>query len=527
MPATFSINVGTPTESARKQDIYTVLQDIPDNTSKLITPRDVRDAIFSVWANSVFKQTTGTSSIEYIGIDSNNPSNRDIKQKIFIGKRNFGGNDIMNNSLLSSSNETDIFLFNTKSDSTTQSATKISILSGTDSSLYAYAPYIKSEFISDGGVDNIALDIVNPSLFGGPINIYSPSGRISINNIIFPTIAESSASASNGKILRYSGVYPNGSLVWSNDTVSIANIGATGSPTNIFGSPVLINGSPMVFSDDTPLPLPVGGLTQGSTFSDVTIVEMLNRILYPYVPPALSLSLVNSSGTTYSEFGTTASIVLSYSITKYSEDISDAYIDGTTFSGITFSSSPGGILSGTLSGSTHSALIGSKSYVMKVSDDPVWLFASHSATASLNFVYPSFSGFSPVPIYVSPLSGYVASTLIMASSSISSRISIPSPGSQSISIYYSGSGYLFFAMPESYPVFRYAKDPNGYIIHDYADISSSVFFTGTQSNSVPSYLGQYPTIVPTGGGPTYSLAVRFWVTNATCSYPGGNFEFIF
>lgn len=526
MPATFSINIGTPTESARKQDIYTVLQDIPDNTSKLITPRDVRDAIFSVWANSVFKQTIGTSSIEYIGIDSNNPSNRDIKQKIFVGKRNVSGVDIMSNSLLSSSNETDIFLFNTKPDTTTQSVTKISILSGTDSSLYSYAPYIKSEFISDLGGDNIALDIVNPSLFGGPINIYSPSGRVAINDIIFPTIAESSASASNGKILRYSGTYPNGSLVWSNDTVSIANIGATGSPTNIFGSPVLINGSPMVFSDETPLPLSVGGLTQGSTFSDVTIVEMLNRILYPYVPPALSLSLVNSSGTTYSEFGTTASVVFSYSITKYSEDISDAYIDGTTFSGVTFSSSPGGILSGTLSGSTHSALISTHNYVLKVSDDPVWLFASHSATASISFVYPSFYGFSQVPIYVNPLSGWLASTLIMAATS-SIRNNIPSPGSQSISLYYSGSGYLFFAMPESYPVFRYVKDPNGYIIHDYADISSSVFFTGTQSNSVPSYSGSYPNIVPTGGGPTYSIAVRFWVTNATCSYPGGNFEFIF
>jgi hypothetical protein len=197
MPATFSINVGTITESSRKQDIYDVLSGIPDNTSKLISPKDVRDAIFSAWANSAFKQTIGTASIEYIGIDSNNPDDRDIKQKIFIGKRNLAGNDIMTDSLLSS--DTDIYFYNTHTDSGTQS-TRISILSGTDSSLYSTSPYIES--FDNGSGNNSDLNIVNPSK--GGINLYSSEGNISINGIIFPTISQSSASASNGKILRYS-----------------------------------------------------------------------------------------------------------------------------------------------------------------------------------------------------------------------------------------------------------------------------------------------------------------------------------
>jgi hypothetical protein len=49
MSATFS-NVGTITESTRKADIFSVLNDIPDN--KPISPRDVRDAVMSTWANS-------------------------------------------------------------------------------------------------------------------------------------------------------------------------------------------------------------------------------------------------------------------------------------------------------------------------------------------------------------------------------------------------------------------------------------------------------------------------------------------
>lgn len=514
MPATFSINVGTPTEAYRKPDIYSVLQDIPDNTSKLITPKDVRDAVFSVWANSVFKQTIGTASIDYIGIDSNNPTNRDVKKKIFLGKRNVAGTDIMTNSLLSNSNDTDIFFFNTKPDTTTQSVTKISILAGTNSSLYGNAPYIKSEYISATSGDRLSMDIVNPSSFGGPINIFSSTGRVSINNIIFPTIAESSASASNGKILRYSGTYPNGSLVWSNDTVSIANIGATGSPTTIYGSPVLVNGFSLEFTDSTPIPLPVGGITQGSTFSNVPIVSMLNRILYPYVPPFLSLSLVNSvTGTIYSEVGVTASLVFSYSITKYSDDIADSRILGTTYiSGTTFSASPGGVLSGTVSGSTYSVppSPSTKNYVLQVSDSVVSAF-TYSATASVKFVNPTMHGFDYTIVVDVDTSTTVCSLL--------NRDIIPSPGSQSVYLNYNGDGYLYYTSPASYPLPRYIKDPNGYIVHDYTNWGSSAF----------TYSLFIPFVTPTGFpvGSSYSLATNIWRTIATCSYPGGNFEFIF
>ena len=114
MPATFSINSGQLTETTRKPNIFSVLNDIQDNTQKLISPRDVRDAFLSTWANSPFKITTPNSlaNFEYIGIDSNNPSNRDIKEKILLGKRSYGNLDVMNDYLLGS--DTDIFLFNTK-----------------------------------------------------------------------------------------------------------------------------------------------------------------------------------------------------------------------------------------------------------------------------------------------------------------------------------------------------------------------------------------------------------------------------
>lgn len=162
MPVTYSINVGQPTESLRKQDINSVMLDLPDNTQKLISPKDVRDAFLTAWANSAFKQTIGQANIEYLGIDSGNPSNRDIKQKIFIGKRNFAGSDIMTSALLNNT-ISDIYIYNTKPDNYLTQSTSIVILAVTDSSLHKNSPYIKSYVVNSGSA--LSLECINPSLY--------------------------------------------------------------------------------------------------------------------------------------------------------------------------------------------------------------------------------------------------------------------------------------------------------------------------------------------------------------------------
>jgi hypothetical protein len=63
MPATYSVNIGSQFESERKPDIVTVLKNLPDNTSKQISPRDVRDAFLTTWASSPIKQTRTTAGI--------------------------------------------------------------------------------------------------------------------------------------------------------------------------------------------------------------------------------------------------------------------------------------------------------------------------------------------------------------------------------------------------------------------------------------------------------------------------------
>jgi len=549
MPATYSISVGLPTEALRKSDINSVLLDIPDNTQKLISPKDVRDAFLSTWANAAFKQTIGLSSLEYIGIDSGNPENRDIKQKIFIGKRNYTGVDIMSNALLSYTNPSDIYFFNTKPDTSTQSQTRIAILAGTNSSLYTTAPYIQAESNSTGTAIN--LDIVNPSIYSGPINIYSNTGRVAINGIVFPTAAETSASASNGRILKYSGTWPNGSLRWDDPTISISSIGVPGTPTNIYGSPSNVNGYSLEFVDPSLTTQTIGGIVAGSSFPSFSfngvygnqnwpMVEVIRKLLYPYSPPGLTIQLSNlATGDNYAEIGVTSSISFTYSITKYSENIDTYQIYGPsntspysvgavgTYSGLSFSSAlPGDQTIVTFTYSVKRDYVSTpvtNDYAIQASDslDSLgYTLINHFATASLTFLSPFFTKFTMTGNLSNP-------SRTRDFMNTGNKYIKPYPGlSQSVLFNYNGYGYLYFLIPYSYGLLSMIKDPNGYILHDSAYPSSSSF-TYSPSPVTPSPSSS-TTFYPFFQNWVDYGNYRVYRTIGTCSYSGsGNFEFIF
>ena len=525
MPATFSINSGQLTESTRKPDIFSVLNDIQDNTQKLISPRDVRDAFLSTWANSPFKITTPNSlaNYEYIGIDSNDPGNKDIKQKIFLGKRAYGNLDIMSSSLLGS--DTDIFLFNTKPDSVTQSSTKISILAGTNSSLYTLAPYIESK-VNNTGID---LNIINPAT-GSSINLLSTSGRVSINQVVFPTVAETFGSASDGRILRYRGTYPSGYLKWEDPTVTLNVLGTPGYSTTIYGSTVSVNGYPIEFIDPDYVPSDIGGIQMGmsyshnsffngTTYQNWPVTEVLKELLYPYVDPVLELSVVNpTTGTNYAEVGTTASAVLTYKITtyqrNYNERICNYKISNTNYIGLSFSGVPGSFITATISSPTYSSTTVNKNWYLSVSNSGNLLTFSYSATASLKYVYPIYYGFTSSLITGTTSFQTIAPTL--------NKLIVPTGGTLSLPV--SGDGYLYFIYYDPLSArIQQVTDPNGFIIHELSDVIYSAF---TQSSV------QYPldSTHPASG---YPRSFNVWRTKYQCSYPGpnnntpGNFQFSF
>lgn len=484
MPATYSINDNTVYESLRVANVTDALYLLPDNTFKLISPKDVRDAVFSAWESSVFKQTIGSYSIEYIGLD------RDIKQKMFFGKKKLGGLDVLNSTLLNYSfNDTDIFFFNNKPN-VTSSNTKISFLAGTNSYLYQLAPYFESYSTTSSTIN---FDIVNQT---GDIVLDSNAGRVSINNVIFPTKLQT-ASASNGQILKYY----NGSLVWSDNTVSLATIGSTSSITNILGSPVLINGNNIELTDSNPIIATFGHIYTGQTFSNAPIVEVVREMLYPYLKPEVSVLVNIGSGFTSSaitEVNSPIFATVSWSITKKSDPIISSGLTNlvSVFPGYTVST-PGltTISSPPYFQGLTCAPVGTSSviYTLDVTDSGVSNYILDSGVTSstplgptnvsdfaiLNSVYPYFYGVSSVNVPM--ITGSVSLNSILGS-----LVKLVDKKSNKI-IPLSGTGYIYFMYPVSYDYLgtqsgdTAIRDENGF------DISSSFTYSIMTLTSPSSY----------------------------------------
>jgi hypothetical protein len=526
MPATYSINNNTVYESLRVANVTDALYLLPDNTFKLISPKDVRDAVFSAWESSVFKQTTGSYSIEYIGLD------RDIKQKMYFGKKKIGGLDVLNNTILNYNfNDTDIFFYNNKP-GVTPSNTKISFLAGTESYLYQVAPYFNAYSTTNSTIN---LDIVNQT---GDIILDSYTGRISINNVIFPTKLQT-AAASNGQILKYY----NGSLVWDDNTISLANIGNTSSVTNILGSPVQINGNDMELTDVNPIIATFGHIYTGQTFSQAPVVEVVRQMLYPYLPPTCELMVDIGNGFTYSQVAEKGSITSSayvdvyWSITKKSDPVvSGTSIDITGYSftpitipGLTTSS---GIATGNLhpSGAFNSSVSPfNQKYTLIIQDTgdtnkPLSTTMSYiggpnpstvTASASIDFVFPFFYGMSSYN--VNTINGSIDMPFVLPSLNKSVEKFVVN-GTSSKSFMISGTNsYIYFCVPalSGYATVSQILDNNGFdITGSFVEVKQFIIFpsfaiinatisspSGFWSNK-PYYIYKFgPTTVPVSSSP--------------------------
>lgn len=404
MVGTFSFNDGQITEAINYpvQDYLSLtasitaetdlLYPLMDNEQKLINPKSLRNSFLSLWTSVPFKQTfIGTQS--YIGVDSLNPTDKDLKMKIFIGKRSYSGtysyqnsHDIMSSTLLSS--DIDIFLYNTKLDTVSNTITRAMILAGGDKSLYSGSPFIQSQRVS-GVTESVSLDFVSNS--GNLIleNTNSISGSFSLNGIELPSISENSASASNNKLW----FYEDGKVIWDELKLpELNNIGITGSEYNIYGSPVNINGYPLELSDNRYTPMKIGGIKLGETFDNVSISEVLRGLLYPYLSPLCTISIDNQ----YAEVGTYPVPVLTYTITKrsnvtkptgLSNMIPGVYPEITNDNQVTITGTSSGIVISPIG--TASTI-----FTITVSDSSGEISSTQSASVSIEGIYPYFYGFS-------------------------------------------------------------------------------------------------------------------------------------
>lgn len=403
--STYSINTGTSTEAFKLIDINSALTELADNTNKDITPHDIRDGVYTIYENIIFKPTK-SNSIEYIGIDQT-----DFYEKIFLGKKQISGVNVLTANLLNS--DVDLFIYNTKPDTDlTYQNTKIAFLAGTSQSVFFYGntlsvPTIEAKLITNSYGKVLDFDINNRSYVlsgatysGGNINIISRYGNILLNGVVLPTYAQNlPAAVSDGSILKYTNIGGVGYLQWDSNTPTLtASITKTGT-FSISASPLLINGYDVMFSSSIQVPVAVGGIAVGSTFSNMAVTRMLQLILYPYIAPILTLT---STYSTVEITSTSLTVGFSYSITKViaSSSISSISTSPTfitdTSTPISYLNSAVGInafygTTASYSSATNFSTYGNKTFTFSVVDNTG---GSSSINYNVNAVYPIFYGTS-------------------------------------------------------------------------------------------------------------------------------------
>ena len=456
--STYSNGAGYPISADKLQDLNSVLHELPDNTNHYISPKFVRDAVYTTWENVIFKPTTIPSSeVEYIGIDQTS-----FTEKILLGRKQVStGQYVLSDYLLNS--DGDIFLYNT----TTGTDTTLVFLAGTGSNFYngdIFAPKITSKVvntISDGQYldlnisNNTWVNYTTP--YGGNINIGSEYGFVNINNINIPTKIQSSSSAGVGKVLSISSIV--------GDTINLQWSTVTGSSTG---------GGTAYYSNNTPVPQTIGGILAGSTFSNVSVQDMLTRLLYPYIPPTLSLSL----STYFVEIGAPLSnLILNYTIGRnatYSltgTPLTSGGILGVpsypSLSSISYLGSTTGTssVSFTNTQTVFSSAYGSNTFTMSVQDTK-GIYATSSST--VNVVLPWYWGTSNTGSTTS-----LSSILSRTASTIYADLLTPlltNPATQSTiqnnkSLPFTGQNkYVYFGYPSSFPYLEQILDVNGFDI---------------------------------------------------------------
>lgn len=419
MVGTFSFNPGTITEAINYpvQDYLSLTSSITpdtdllfpllDNEEKLINPIALRNSILSLWTSVPFKETktaTLNGIYSYIGVDTLDPIDNDLKRTIFIGKRSFSGtysydnsHDIMSTSLLSS--EVDIFLYNTKSDVVLNTTTRMSILSGKKTSLYSTAPFIQSQRVS-GVTESVSIDFVSRSgnvNIGNIVDIDNPAtGSFNLNGIPLPNgdvNVNGDGTYSNAALDSNIWFWRDGKVVWDELTLPLLDtIGATGSELQIFGTPVNVNGYSLELDDDRYMPMTIGGLPMGNLFNNISISEVLRGMLYTYLGPLCTISVDQK----YYEVGTYPTPTLTYTITKRTNNtlptgltnmIPGVYPQITTPGQTTITGTSSGIVISPI-GATSTV------FTITVTDGTT----TNSQSVSVEGIYPYFYGFSNIDV---------------------------------------------------------------------------------------------------------------------------------
>jgi hypothetical protein len=330
----------------------------------------------------------------------------------------------------------------------------------------------------------------------GDVDVRSDYATVSVNEIEFPTLVENVASASNDKVLFWDDT--DNKLYWDFISLPTLNtLGTSSDPLIIYGSPTNINatdlnGYSLDFSDSRRCPIEIGDIIYGDTFQNISISEMLRRIIYNYLPPTCDIEILPPFENGYAEVGTYPTPTLEYKINKktlptlisgLSNMIPGAYPPITTPEYSTIVSQSTGIVISPITAT-------STEFQVTVGDGT----QSNSASVTLTGIYPYFYGFSP--------------QLTMNTIGLSPLTKIVEPmGDKEVDI--TGSGNLYFVYPKDY----------GTLSAIYDELNNNIFGSFSVSDMILSS--------PTGLWASEEYYVYQWNSVPQIGPPSVNYQFVY
>ena len=212
----------------------------------------------------------------------------------------------------------------------------------------------------------------------------------------------------------------------------------------------------VTYTNNIPVVQAHGGIAVGETFDAVPVTEMLTKILYPWVAPTVSATVVTPSNGGTFEKGNTQNITsIRVSVTKKSSNITKVEIfDGSTSLG----SKTGADLdtlntsgSATFTFTVDVDVTANKNFQAKVTDAAEKVTTAN--TGSFSFVYPYYQGVIAADATADEATVKALTKLIQAK------------GIKAIT-YTASNQKMVFATPKANGVIKTITDPNGFNVTD-------------------------------------------------------------
>lgn len=194
----------------------------------------------------------------------------------------------------------------------------------------------------------------------------------------------------------------------------------------------------------------LGGIPAGTNLNDLTIQEVLTKLLFPYIAPSVSASLTYSPNASIYEYGRIILVTkINTSVTKKSESIQSIkfYQNNNLINTISTNCSNGGTFSYTLEPSVSITSNTSNSYFKVIVYDGTTNVTAN--TNSFTFVYPYYYG-------VINNDAEINETLIKSLTK-----QVVAKGNKTYS-YSPNFQKMVIAYPKSYGVLKSILDPNGF-----------------------------------------------------------------